>query len=120
MSAALSAANFYLQQQQLLNEEREAQLTQKLEKMQAACRAKLKARWACPTSAHASSAQGALCARCNHILVSPAPETCRSLSPCGTFTPLYQCNSPRWDCCSQEVHDGYTQVRLRTTLLSWL
>jgi len=43
LSAALAATNFYLQQQQLLNEEREAQLTQKLEKMQAACRAKLKA-----------------------------------------------------------------------------
>ncbi len=44
LSAALAATNFYLQQQQLLFEEREAQLSQKLEKMQAACRAKLKAR----------------------------------------------------------------------------
>ena len=43
LSAALAATNLYLQQQQLLNEEREAQLSQKLEKMQAACRAKLKA-----------------------------------------------------------------------------
>ena len=42
LSAALAATNFYLQQQQLLFEEREAQLSQKLEKMQAACRAKLK------------------------------------------------------------------------------
>ena len=44
LSAALASVNFYLQQQQLLFEEREAQLKKKLEKMQTAARVKLKVR----------------------------------------------------------------------------
>lgn len=43
LSTALASVNFYLQQQQLLFEEREAVFKKKLEKTETAARAKLKA-----------------------------------------------------------------------------